>query len=82
MISELAYSKIPLYIIADSWKFTDEKIHLEQRKLNEIWNKAPKGIKIKNPAFEFVNKKYITRIVTEFGLMKYEEFVRKMKKEK
>ena len=70
--------KIPVYIIADSWKFTKQKIPLENRKLNEVWDKAPKGIKIKNPAFEFVDKKYISGIVTEFGLMSYNEFVGKM----
>jgi translation initiation factor 2B subunit (eIF-2B alpha/beta/delta family) len=57
--------KIPVYIIADSWKFTRKKVPLENRKLNEVWDKAPKGIKIKNPAFEFVEKKLITRIITE-----------------
>jgi ribose 1,5-bisphosphate isomerase len=71
--------KIPVYIIADSWKFTRKKVPIENRSLNEVWNRAPKNIKIKNPAFEFVRKKYITRIVTEFGLMKYEKFVKKMK---
>ncbi len=72
--------KIPVYIIADSWKFTKSKIPIEQRKLNEVWDKAPKNIKIKNPAFEFLDKKYITGIITEFGLMKYSEFVRKASK--
>jgi len=71
--------KIPVYIIADSWKFTKQKISLENRKLNEVWDRAPKGIKIINPAFEFVDKKYISGIVTEVGLMSYEKFVGKMK---
>lgn len=71
--------KIPFYIVADSWKFTKEKIPIEQRALNEIWDKAPKNVKIKNPAFEFVDKRYISGIITELGLMKYSEFVRKMK---
>ena len=57
--------KIPVYVIADSWKFTKKKVPREQRKLNEVWGKAPKGIKIKNPAFEFVPNKYITKIITE-----------------
>ena len=59
--------KIRVYIVADSWKFTKQKIPIEQRKLNEVWDKAPKEIKIKNPAFEFVDKKYITRVITEEG---------------
>lgn len=80
MFVELAHkNKIPVYVIADSWKFTKYKILLEQRSINEVWNNAPKNIKIKNPAFEFVNKKYITGIVTELGLMKYNEFIRMMK---
>ena len=57
--------KIPVYVIADSWKFTKTKVPIEQRKLNEVWGKAPRNIKIKNPAFEFVKRKYITRVVTE-----------------
>jgi len=72
--------KIPLYIVADSWKFSKKRIPIENRKLNEVWDRAPKNIKIKNPAFEFVPKKYITGIITELGLMKYNTFVKKMMK--
>ena len=79
MISELAYhNKIPIYIIADSWKFSKINVPIENRNLNEIWNRAPKNIKLKNPAFEFVPKKYISGIVTELGFMKYSDFIGKM----
>ncbi len=78
MIAELAHlHKIPVYIIADSWKFTRKKVPIENRELNEIWDNAPKNIKIKNPAFEFVDKKYITGIITEYGLKSYREFLNK-----
>ncbi len=66
VIAKIARSeKIPVYVIADSWKFTKSKVPREQRKLNEVWAKAPRGIKMKNPAFEFVKKKYVTRVITE-----------------
>ncbi|MCX6750087.1 MAG: hypothetical protein NTZ83_01380 [Candidatus Pacearchaeota archaeon] len=79
MFAELANKNhVPFYIVADSWKFTDNKIPIEQREMNEVWDSAPKNIKIKNPAFEFIDKKYITGIVTELGLMKYDEFVKGM----
>jgi len=82
LIAEIANDnigkKVPVYIIADSWKFTKEKIKLEQRDLNEVWDKAPKKVKIKNPAFEFVNKKYIKGIITELGLMSYNQFVKRV----
>jgi len=81
MISELAFkNKIPVYILADSWKFSKKKVPIENRSLNEVWDKAPKNVKIKNPAFEFIKEKYISGIVTEFGIMKYKDFVKKMKK--
>lgn len=57
--------KIPVYVIADSWKSTKKNIPIEKRKLNEVWDNAPKKIKIVNPAFEFVPRKYITRIISE-----------------
>ncbi|MBU1252270.1 MAG: hypothetical protein KJ905_01195 [Nanoarchaeota archaeon] len=82
-IAELAhYNKIPVYIFADSWKFTSKKVPIEQRSINEVWNKALKNVKIKNPAFEFVPKKYIKGIVSEFGIQKYSDFVKKCRKRK
>jgi ribose 1,5-bisphosphate isomerase len=75
-IAKLAMiNKIPLYIIADSWKYSKNKVPMETRKLNEIWDKAPKNIKIKNPSFEFVPKKYIKKIITEHGALSYNDFL-------
>ena len=72
-------NKIPVYIVADSWKFTKQKVPREQRKLVEVWDTAPKNIKIKNPAFEFVPKKYIKAIVSELGNLSYNNFLRKVR---
>ncbi len=66
LIAKIArQNKIPVYIVADSWKFSKKKIPLEQRSLKEVWDKAPKNIKIKNPAFEFVDRKWITKVISE-----------------
>lgn len=79
MIAEIAEKeKVPVYIVADSWKFTRKKVPIEQRKLNEVWNNAPKKILIKNPAFEFIPKKYITAIISEKGILKYSDFIKKV----
>lgn len=79
MIAELALKhKIPVYIIADSWKFSKSNISIEQRSLNEVWDKAPQNIKIQNPAFEFVPKKYISGIISELGILNYEKFLKKV----
>lgn len=80
LISEIAkLNKIPVYIIADSWKFTDKNIELEQRGYSEVWDNAPKNVKIKNPSFEKIPNKNISYIISEFGILKPKEFVKKAK---
>lgn len=81
-IAKLAKSsKVPVYVIADSWKYSPKRIKIEERNFHEIWNKIPKNshIKIKNPAFEFIPRKYLHRIVSDGGTLKYRAFLRKAK---
>lgn len=81
MFSHIAKeNKIPLYIFADSWKFSSTKPKMEQRTFREVWKKSPPGVSIKNPAFEFVPKKDIKGIVSEFGILGYNEFLKRVRK--
>jgi translation initiation factor 2B subunit (eIF-2B alpha/beta/delta family) len=81
MYAELAYdNKVPVYVIADSWKFSKRDVKIEQREHKEIWKNAPKQVKILNPAFETVKSKYIKAIVSELGILKPKAFVKKVKK--
>lgn len=67
-IAKLArQEKIPVYIIADSWKYSPKKIKLEERDFHEVWKKLPRKskIKVENPAFEFVPNKLVEKIITE-----------------
>lgn len=74
--------KIPVYILANSWKFYPRNIKIEERNFKEVWKHVPKDIKIKNPAFELIKKKYIKGIISEFGLLSYHQFLKKVKKRK
>lgn len=77
MFAEIAYDKkIPVYIIADSWKYTG-KVKIEERSFKEVWKLAPRHIKIKNPAFELIGKKYIKAIISELGILSLEKFIKK-----
>jgi len=79
MFAQIAYdSKIPVYIIADSWKYTN-KVKLEERSFKEVWKNAPKNIKIRNPVFEKIPKKFIRAIVSELGILSLDNFVKKVK---
>lgn len=80
MFAEIAYNnKIPVYIIADSWKFT-KQVKLEERQFQEIWKNRPEKVKIRNPAFEKIDKKHIKRIVSELGILTLNQFIKEFKK--
>jgi len=81
MIAELAkINKISLYIIADSWKYSSRNVKIEERDFHEMWKRVPNHIKIRNPAFEKINKNYIKSIVSELGILSYDNFLRKVRK--
>ncbi len=81
LFSEIAYkNKIPVYIIADSWKFSPGNVKIEERSFHEVWKKVPEHIKIRNPAFELIKKEYVKAIVSELGILSYSQFLRKVKK--
>ena len=76
--------KVPLYICANSWKFDPRTIKgfqkIEERPGKEIWIENYKLIKTKNPAFELIENKYITGIISELGIMKPKIFVKEVKR--
>ena len=87
---------IPFYVCAPSSTIDMHTpdgagIEIEQRDPKEIYKKwyakpmAPEeGVKFFNPAFDVTDAKYITGIITEFGIARapYEEFLRKLMEEK
>jgi len=80
-IAEIAYlRKKPVYIVADSWKFSPKNVKIEERDFHEVWKNAPKKIKIRNPAFEKIDKKYIKGIISEHGILSFDGFVKKAHK--
>lgn len=81
MISQLAFdNKVPVYIIADSWKYSHKNVKIEQRNFKEVWDPKKNKIHIKNPAFESIPIKFIKGIVSELGLRSYKDFLKKVKK--
>ena len=80
MFSEIAYTdKVPVYIVTQGWKFSNRPVKIEEREREEVWKKIPKGVKLKNPAFEIINSKFINGIISEFGILKPNVFVKKVK---
>jgi len=69
---------IPRYSCGISSKYA-RKIKLETRSSREVWDERNKKIEIINPAFDFVKRKFISKVVSEFGILPYRQFIKKAK---
>jgi translation initiation factor 2B subunit (eIF-2B alpha/beta/delta family) len=79
MFAEMArQNDIPVYIIADSWKYTDH-VDLEERNFHEVWKDKPKKVKVKNLAFEKIPEDCVKRVVSELGTYTLSTFIKKAK---
>lgn len=80
-IAELSsMHKKPVYVVADSWKFSPKNVPIEERDFHEVWKRAPKKIKIINPSFESVPKKFVKAVISEYGVLSFNGFVKKADK--
>jgi methylthioribose-1-phosphate isomerase len=69
---------------------TGDDIHIEERKAEEVtekWYKkpmGPKGVKVFNPAFDVTEERFITAIITEYGIVRapYSETLKEIFKKK
>lgn len=77
MFAQIAYdNEVPVYVAAHSWKYTPE-VEIEERNFHEVWKRVPKNVKVKNPAFEGIDKKFIKGIICEKGVLSYNQFLKK-----
>ena len=71
--------KIPAYSCGVSLKFT-KKITIKLRSIKEVWETNIKNIKVVNPPFDKTKLKNLTGIISEHGILRQREFVKKAKK--
>ena len=73
------YASKPIYVVTSILKVEPETAHkpveIEIREDKELWPEAPEGLDMHNPAFELINKQFITGYLTEFGVIKPEDMV-------
>jgi len=75
---------VPSYSCTDSWKFDPATLEghdevIEERDPSEVWEDAPEGIKIHNPAFEVCSPDSLTGMISELGIFKPEALVTEIK---
>ena len=77
---------VPVYFATSTHKFDPltyfgKKERIEMRSSREVWDRKPKGVAIKNPAFDITDKHYAKGIICEKGVFTPNEFVRMVYKE-
>jgi ribose 1,5-bisphosphate isomerase len=60
----------PFYVVGNTLKLDKrKKLIIEERNPHEIYREHMKTLEIKNPAFDITPWKFVTRVVTEKGIM-------------
>ncbi len=79
------YASVPVYVVTPLLKMeVDTKFKLpkiEEREAKEVWEDAPEGLTISNPAFDYVDPHLIDGYLTEFGVIKPDMLMRTVQKE-
>ncbi len=74
------HSGVPVYVV---WSLTkidlENKVKIEERSGEEVWKGAPKWLKFLNYAFDMVPAKFITGIITQYGIIKPKDIKKYMK---
>jgi len=81
MYAEIALlHKKPVYIITDSLKYSERFVKIEYRISKEVWNEHLRRLRAENPAFSLIKAKYITKIISDLGILTPEEFIKEIQK--
>jgi ribose 1,5-bisphosphate isomerase len=76
---------VPVYACMDSWKLSPKSLvglmdRIEQRPSREVWDRPPKGVVVRNPAFEKILPELITGVISELGIYSPDVFVEEVRK--
>ncbi len=64
----------PFYVVSELLKFDPETLcgeyeRIEQRNPAEVWKNRPKGLSVRNPAFDVTPSRYIHGLICEEGII-------------
>jgi ribose 1,5-bisphosphate isomerase len=67
-------ARTPFYVVSELLKFDPATMYgdyekIEERSVSEVWNDAPVGLVIRNPAFDVTRRDFIHGIICEEGII-------------
>ncbi|MDD5022894.1 MAG: S-methyl-5-thioribose-1-phosphate isomerase [Candidatus ainarchaeum sp.] len=71
---------VPFYCAAELYKYNPLTLYgnreiIEERDSKEVWDNPPKKLKVRNPAFDITEARYINAYITEGGLIPPHSFL-------
>ncbi|MFW6110551.1 MAG: translation initiation factor eIF-2B [Thermoproteota archaeon] len=67
-------ARTPFYVVSELMKFDPVTMYgeyekIEERSSTEVWENAPEGLNIRNPAFDVTRRRFIHGIICEEGII-------------
>jgi ribose 1,5-bisphosphate isomerase len=67
-------ARVPFYAVGEIFKFSPETVYgeyeeIEEREPTELWPRAPRGLIIRNPAFDITRTEFVHGIICELGII-------------
>lgn len=67
-------ARVPFYVVSELLKFNPDTLYgeyekIEQRSTDEVWKEAPKGLCVRNPAFDVTPSRFIHGLICEEGII-------------
>jgi translation initiation factor 2B subunit (eIF-2B alpha/beta/delta family) len=65
---------VSFYSAAELYKYDPltlfgNREQIEEREISEVWEGAPRSVKVRNPAFDATAARYINGYITEMGVI-------------
>jgi len=76
-------ARTPFYVASELLKFDPETVYgeytvIEERDEGEIWADPPRGLRLRNPAFDITRREFIHGIICEAGVLSPEAVLREV----
>ena len=76
-------ARTPFYVASELLKFDPRTVYgeytvIEERDGREIWDSAPEGLRLRNPAFDITRREFIHGIICEAGIISPDAVMREV----
>ncbi|MFH1510103.1 MAG: translation initiation factor eIF-2B [Candidatus Woesearchaeota archaeon] len=77
--------QVPVYVCTTTWKYDPKTLFgyeelIEERRASEVWQNPPKNVIVDNHAFEKVDPRLVTGVITELGVFSPDALIEELRR--